>query len=289
MFIKILFQQKDTPWEGAVRSAGAIWSPYLKKRQRVSKQLFHISDWLPTFAHLAGVKVDQPIDGHNIWKALSWDLDSPRHEALLNLDDDIGYSSYIYNQWKYVNGTTSSGIYDKWISLPLNKTERHASFNEYGNSVIQSVTGQLLLPFSFSMTEGHGKPLEDTQIEQLRVEAVLMCKEDSLQSDDQFVCQPLKEACLFNILEDPCERSNLAALQPNVVKQLASTVEAFRKTALKPRNQPSDERSNPKYFNGTWTWWYDELGLPDHSAAGQNNGILFMTIGAVIAGLVVHI
>lgn len=45
----MLFQQKESPWEGAVRSAGAIWSPLLKNRERTSNQLFHISDWVPTF------------------------------------------------------------------------------------------------------------------------------------------------------------------------------------------------------------------------------------------------
>lgn len=45
----VIFQQKQSPWEGAVRSAGAIWSPLLQSRERTSNQLFHISDWLPTF------------------------------------------------------------------------------------------------------------------------------------------------------------------------------------------------------------------------------------------------
>ncbi|KAJ6648070.1 Arylsulfatase B [Pseudolycoriella hygida] len=63
--------QKESPWEGAVRSAAVIWSSLLKNRERTSNQLFHISDWLPTFAALAGVTVDRPIDGKNIWEALS--------------------------------------------------------------------------------------------------------------------------------------------------------------------------------------------------------------------------
>ncbi len=45
----MFFQQKESPWEGAMRSAAAIWSPLLQNRERTSNQLFHISDWLPTF------------------------------------------------------------------------------------------------------------------------------------------------------------------------------------------------------------------------------------------------
>lgn len=279
-------QQKDSPWEGAVRSGAAIWSPLLKKRQRISKQLFHISDWLPTFAHLAGVKVDRPVDGQNIWNALSWDTGNPRQEALLNLDDESGYSSYIRNEWKYVNGTTNKGIYDDWVSKPLNRSERHESFNSYGRSILDSEAGKLLLPFSFSMSDGHGKPYESTQIEQLRQEAGISCNSGEPSEDPQFKCEPLKSACLFNILEDPCERKNLAESRPSILKQLAWYVDGFRRTALKPRNQPGDPRANPTNFNGTWTWWYDELGLPDHSSAYRSMGSTMISLGvAIIAGL----
>lgn len=46
---------KNSPWEGAVRGAAAIWSPLIKQPQRVSNRLMHISDWLPTFYSAAGM------------------------------------------------------------------------------------------------------------------------------------------------------------------------------------------------------------------------------------------
>jgi len=45
---------KNTLWEGGVRAAGLIWSPLLKKSQRVSNQTMHIIDWLPTLLEAAG-------------------------------------------------------------------------------------------------------------------------------------------------------------------------------------------------------------------------------------------
>lgn len=45
---------KNTLWEGGVRGAGLIWSPKFQKRSRVSHQLMHISDWLPTLYYAAG-------------------------------------------------------------------------------------------------------------------------------------------------------------------------------------------------------------------------------------------
>lgn len=45
---------KNSAWEGATRNVAAIWSPLIKKPQRVANNYMHISDWLPTFFTAAG-------------------------------------------------------------------------------------------------------------------------------------------------------------------------------------------------------------------------------------------
>lgn len=45
---------KNTLWEGGVRGAALLWSPLLKKSNRVAQQTMHISDWLPTLYTAAG-------------------------------------------------------------------------------------------------------------------------------------------------------------------------------------------------------------------------------------------
>nr|CAD7413544.1 unnamed protein product [Timema poppensis] len=46
---------KDTLWEGGVRVPGFIWSPLLQQTPRVSNQVMHITDWLPTLYTAAGL------------------------------------------------------------------------------------------------------------------------------------------------------------------------------------------------------------------------------------------
>ncbi|KAM7310768.1 putative arylsulfatase B [Ixodes scapularis] len=45
---------KFTLWEGGLRTTAFIWSPLLEKSRRVSNQMMHIADWLPTLYSAAG-------------------------------------------------------------------------------------------------------------------------------------------------------------------------------------------------------------------------------------------
>lgn len=49
-----IFQAKNSGWEGGMRNIAAIWSPLIKNPKRVSNNLMHISDWLPTLFSAAG-------------------------------------------------------------------------------------------------------------------------------------------------------------------------------------------------------------------------------------------
>lgn len=205
---------------------------------------------------MAGVNINEPLDGKDIWPALSYNLNSPRNDVLCHLDDTAGYQSYINGDYKYVNGTTFNGLYDKWMDL-VDITETHPSFATYGESILNSTVGQALAPFTIN-------GISPTTIEQQRQRSVITCNNVPVPTDKLFQCHPLESPCLFNIIEDPCERRNIAALRPVTLRMMEDEVNKLRLKSQPIRNKPSDERSNPAYFDNTWTWWYDELGIPDY-------------------------
>uniref|UniRef100_A0A8C4QK01 Sulfatase N-terminal domain-containing protein n=1 Tax=Eptatretus burgeri TaxID=7764 RepID=A0A8C4QK01_EPTBU len=77
--------------QGGVRSVGFLHSPLIPVHHRgvSSTSLIHITDWLPTFARLAGAKLpsDGPtLDGYDQWDAITRRRRSPRTEILHNID-----------------------------------------------------------------------------------------------------------------------------------------------------------------------------------------------------------
>ena len=246
-FLQFLLQQKDSPWEGAVRSPTVIWSPLIKAKGRVSNQWMHISDWLHTFAEIAGLSVPKSssdIDGTSQWEALSNEEYHPRKAVLNNIDDITGYSSYIEFGWKYVNGTTSKAQYDGYYGqqpIPNGIDDQ-----EYVEKVLNSEVGQYI-------------KLNADDILKIRKAATIICMEKPMHND----CHPLEAPCLFDIIADPCEQQNLAKFQPKILHNLEARVEKYRTEAVKPRNKPSDPMAAPELNEFSWTWWREKSNIID--------------------------
>ena len=112
---------------GGVRAAGCIYSKFLKNPGRVSLDLMHVTDWLPTLVSLAGGGGDlKDLDGMNVWKTLQAMEPSPRTEILINIDAELYHNSALrVGDWKLVNQSMITIFY---FTIPL---EVYFCMNKY--------------------------------------------------------------------------------------------------------------------------------------------------------------
>ncbi|XP_072391366.1 arylsulfatase I [Diabrotica undecimpunctata] len=235
---------KNTLWEGGIRAAGLLWSPLIKKPQRVASQRFHITDWLPTLIDAAGgdsSKINN-IDGKSQWTTLSNDEPSTRNEILHNIDDIYGNAALTVGPWKLLKGTTYNGTWDSWYG----PSGRDYEYNE--TKVINSLAGQALKQIK--------KAANVTQIKILRKEATVDCTVMKHKK-----CNLLEEVCLYNIENDPCELDNVATNNPSIVRWLTDILNQYNRTAIPPGNLPLDPRGNPKYWSYVWTNFGDYIDI----------------------------
>lgn len=105
---------KDTLFEGGVRSVACVWSPLLVQSGRVSRDLIHITDWLPTLFTAAGGDsslLDLDVDGIDQWASLVYDLPSARSDILLNIDEKTRNAALRLSNWKLIVGKYNNYLY----------------------------------------------------------------------------------------------------------------------------------------------------------------------------------
>ena len=93
------------PSTGGIRGVGFVHSPLLSTKGRVSMDLMHVTDWLPTLYSAAGGDIHNltKIDGFDMWQTLlSGSTDSPRAEILHNIDPVTGAAAYRFGKWKLI-------------------------------------------------------------------------------------------------------------------------------------------------------------------------------------------
>lgn len=113
---------KGQLWEGGIRGTGFIWGRGVPRGANVTK-LIHASDWLPTFAALAGVHIPESrrLDGYDVWRAITEkDALSPRKEILHNIDPSTGARAVRVGEFKLIIGQNPGG----WGPNPSDPTSK---------------------------------------------------------------------------------------------------------------------------------------------------------------------
>lgn len=115
--------RKGSAFEGGVRSASFIWGDLLPQHVQGTTYtgLIHISDWLPTFMGLATggtwtpKDLPKPIDGLDVWSAVTNNRESPRSELVHNLDTSENWPSAIrVGKYKLITGQR----HEEWFPTP---------------------------------------------------------------------------------------------------------------------------------------------------------------------------
>ncbi|XP_040067208.2 arylsulfatase B [Ixodes scapularis] len=232
---------KGTLWEGGTRGSAFIWSPLLNQNRRVSDQMLHITDWLPTLYSAAGgnpVSLGK-VDGYDMWTQLSYNLPSSRYEVLYNIDPTDLNSALRYTNYKLVLGTYEDGEFDQRFRT----TGGSRPYGDLEIAMAQSKAARVLKGFY-----NRGNFLLPRN---WRQKATVNCVSNN--GPKNFVSQA--PPYLFDLTKDPCELNNIANAEAGLVDFLKQRLQSYASSSIAPLNKPTDPRGYPENLNGTWGPW----------------------------------
>lgn len=237
---------------------------------------------MPTLAEAANIALDAQalkLDGLNLWSALKYGYEAVEREILHNIDDVFGYEVYSKGKWKFLNGTTSEGKYDGWLSQrPTNDSAKlDPRYILYEQLVKSTVVWQELQKMSASSATG-------TNITQLRLSATVQCLYENSAEPLGEQCHPLESPCLFDLDMDPCEQQNLYEKYKNssILADMLERIEYFRQQAHEINNKPTDYRCDPANFDGEWTWWEDIIEGNSSSFIQRLNVLGIVALSSIV-------
>jgi arylsulfatase B len=202
-------------------------------------QYFYVADLLPTLGTLSNAKFkcSGKIEGIDQSKMLKTNSVGQRKDVV-TFDDLLGYSSYIYNSYKIVNGSFPAGANEGFLG-----TNDNSNYNqiEYLSSVLSSKAAIAL-------------NLRPTFINLIRSSAKIRCGNLKTKTP----CSLQNGPCLFDIINDPCEENNIANERADILRKMQDMFEKKISDRVPPRLQPTDYNSDPMFFDYTWNWWQND-------------------------------
>lgn len=204
----------------------------------------HVSDILPTVMRLVGLQINSTdLDGIDQWDVINSNVPAVRKE-IVEYDDVDRRGSYIYYPYKLVEGSTG---YSDWLSKEYERNDLDPSF--YPTLVLNSTVSQLIQ--SIQRKENF---LTAEKIIALRNAATIICS----SNPDKKPCNT-KSMCLFNIMEDPCEKNNLSGSSDALMQSLVAKFNRQKKKVVKSRRKYSDPACDPINFDNHWNWWQADI------------------------------
>ncbi|XP_048514447.1 arylsulfatase B-like isoform X2 [Athalia rosae] len=229
---------KFSLFDGGVRSSACIYSPLLKNVPRVSNELMHITDWLPTIYSVAGGNVTDlgEIDGVNQWPALRDGSASRRNSLLLNIDEATKVAGGIFGKFKLLKGRHGQN------SNPYGNNSVADDIPPYDpTSVLNSDAGRAIASISNAFVTSE-------KIIELQNRATISCR-----PFDQFARCTNK--CLFDLINDPCETVDISAKHPKIVERMENDLRRYNAVLMPQSKSEIDPASSPRNFGGVWLPW----------------------------------
>ncbi|KAL6096553.1 arsb [Pungitius sinensis] len=218
--------RKWSLWEGGIRGVGFVAGPLLKRPGTVCRELVHVSDWLPTLVGLAGGGTNgtKPLDGFDVWSAISEGFASPRLELLHNIDP-------LYVDVAQCPGTGRRVALAEGFGSGFNVSV-HAAIR---SSNWKLLTGYPGCPVWFPRPGHNGSGPGS----------------DPLPGPGP---DPLKPVMLYDVEKDPEERNELSAAFPAVVEYLLRRLQKHQ-SAASPVDFPADDPRCDPGPAGAWGPW----------------------------------
>jgi len=148
-------------------------------------------------------------------------------------------------------GSTANGTLDGFFGATKPRTPYNAT------AVLFSPAGRALAKLSDSLpfaTAGFGPMSDVRELLAMRYESTVRCNPSAAGPRTQSPC-PAGEACLFDLVADPCETNNVAKKYVAVSGQLYEALKYYRRLLVPQTNRPFDPAANPARFNNTWSSW----------------------------------
>ncbi|CAG9804053.1 unnamed protein product [Chironomus riparius] len=230
--------QKGSGWDGAIRTGAIIYAPFLPSGI-IRRKFFYIGDLLPTLLNLANtnIQINKKIDGLDLSNMILYNK-APFRNEIITIDDIFGYSSFIFNGFKLVNGSSSEGFDDGWLGSNNNSD---INSSQYISEILRSKVSKYLEIFKH--------PLQPDNIREIRKRATVQC------SGIHNNCNLLNGPCLYDIIHDPCEERNLATPENVFMKIMQEIFITELQHLIPSHRKPPDSKCDPINFNYTWSWW----------------------------------